>query len=93
MPDTALPALQEALQQTPSPVRRRAMILTDLALASVQKKELEQACNYAGEAVAIASQSTSIMLIAGLRKVRSLLEPFADASSVRKLDRRLALLS
>jgi len=93
MPDTAFPALQEALQQVPSPVRRRAMILTDLALASVQQKEIEQACNYAGEAVAIASQSTSIMLIEGLRKVRGQLEPFADASSVRKLDRRLALLS
>jgi len=93
MPDPALPALQEALQLVPSPIRRRAMILTDLALASVQQKEIEQACDYAGEAVEIASHSSSIMLVEGLHKVRYQLEPFSNAYSVRKLDKRLALLS
>ena len=93
MPGTAFPALLEALQLVPSPIRRRAMILTDLALASIQQKDIELACNYTGQAVEIVSHSTSIMVLEGLHKVRYQLEPFANASSVRKLDKSLALLS
>ena len=92
-PAAAIAALNLALTVVPTGGRRHAMILTDLALASVQLREIEQACTYSGEAIEISAQGSSIMLRDGLRKVRSQLAPFAGTSSVKRLDRQLQQLA
>lgn len=89
----AIPVLNLSLTMVPKGGRRQAMILTDLAMASVQQREIEQACTYSGEVIEIASQGSSIMLREGLRKVRCQLEPFARTVSVKRLDRQLQKLA
>ncbi len=67
-------------------------MLTDLAIASVQGEQVEQACTYAGEVVDIALQGSSGVLKKRLYLLRTQLEPFATSGAVKELDQRLALL-
>jgi hypothetical protein len=91
-PDLAFPALQEALLQFPEPSRRRGLVLADMAAASVQRQEVEQACTYAGEVVEIVALGSSGFLRHELQKVRQQLTPFAATTSVEKLDQQIATL-
>jgi transcriptional regulator with XRE-family HTH domain len=91
-PQAALPSLSEALAVVPGPVRRRAMILTDMGLAAAQQGNVEQACGYGIEAGQIAIGAGSAMLGAGLRKLRVSLEPYKGASALTKFDKQLQLL-
>src|SRR5205823_1649774 len=86
-PEAALPALQEALVLLPDPVRRRAMTLTDIAMAYTQQGEVEYACHAAEEAIDIAALGNSMMLRQGLHRFRNQLGPFADASAVQVFNR------
>ncbi len=88
-PKLALPALEEALRQLPTPVRRRGMVLTDLALASLQQREVEQACKYGAEAVEIALTTASGWLRKSIYTLRTQLHPFAEVDSVKQLDRHI----
>jgi transcriptional regulator with XRE-family HTH domain len=89
----SLAPLGEALLAVPGPVRRRAMILTDLGLATVLQGEIERACAYGREATAIAADSSSVMLREGLHRLGSKLEPFSDNAAVREFGLELAALS
>ncbi len=58
-PDRAEPLLQKALQQSAKTGRRKAMILSDLALSALQQTDVERACTYADEVVTLTSSSSS----------------------------------
>jgi hypothetical protein len=92
-PQAAHAPLQEALSLVPGPVRRRGMVLTDMGLAAVLQDDVDQACVYGKEVVAIALNSSSRMLRNGVFKLRTQLEPHASASSVVALDKHLAQLN
>lgn len=91
-PDLAESALQEALVQLPTLTRRRGMVLTDLALASLQHREVEHACAYATEVVEIAMLGSSGVLRKGLHVLRTQLEPFERTDAVKRLDRHMGVL-
>jgi len=95
-PDLAIPALQGALRHLPSDLthlRRRSIALTNLAVASIQNRKIDQACSYANDAIDIMQQSSSGMLRKGIKVLSIQLEPFKQADSVRKLDKRMLLLN
>ncbi|HEX6478476.1 MAG TPA: helix-turn-helix transcriptional regulator [Ktedonobacteraceae bacterium] len=92
-PNLAMPALDEALAQHPTPTRRRGMVLNDLAQAALQEQHVEQACTYAHEVIEIALQGSSGMLKKGLYALREQLEPFAQTGAVRQLDQHLRVLA
>jgi transcriptional regulator with XRE-family HTH domain len=92
-PNLALPALYEALSQHPDPTRRRGMVLCEMAQASLQQQNIEQACAYTHEVIEITACSSSGMLKKGLFTLRAQLEPLAYSEAVRQLDQHLSTLA
>ncbi|MBO1413510.1 helix-turn-helix transcriptional regulator [Streptomyces sp. FH025] len=84
-PDLAEEALAEALNQPLSP-RRRASVLTDLAILGVQQRDSDRLLFYAGEALSVAQQNGSGYVGRKLRELQGRLEPL-------KADRRISALS
>jgi tetratricopeptide (TPR) repeat protein len=91
-PDLAAASLKEALAQYTKPGRKRGMVLMDLAIAALQFKDIEQACNYMHEVVDVVTFGSSSFLKDGIFKVRQQLEPFAGSVAVNGLDQRVRLL-
>jgi tetratricopeptide (TPR) repeat protein len=92
-PDLAEKSLQQALQESAKTKRRRAMILSDLALAAIQQTNIEQACRYAEEAVTLASDSASGFLRNTVFKIQRQLAPFADVEAVNVLRQQMSVLA
>lgn len=92
-PDLAEPALRQALQQLPLPSRRRGMVLSDLATASLQCQEIEQTCSYVRQVIEVATKVPSGWLKKGVATLHSQLEPFKTVSTVSQLDQQLLQLS
>ncbi len=91
--DLAEQSLQQALQESAKTNRRRAMILSDLALVSIQQKDIEQACKYTEEAVTLTSDSGSGFLRNTVFKIQQQLEPFADIEAVNVLRKQMSVLA
>jgi len=92
-PGLAEPILQQALQQSAKTSRRRAMILSDLALSALQQGDVEKTCTYAEEAVTLTARSASGFLRNSVLKIQQQLTPFADVEAVRTLEQRVASLA
>ena len=91
-PILAQSALQEALAQRPPLSRRRGMVLTDLARASLQQRNIEETCAHIQGVLEIAMHGSSGVLKKGVQEVRDHLEPFSDTAHVKELDSQLRLL-
>ncbi|HEV3158089.1 MAG TPA: hypothetical protein VGZ00_12155 [Candidatus Baltobacteraceae bacterium] len=89
--DDAEESLTQALVGVESP-RRRGMILTDLALAAIQRKQVDSACAYGQAVVELARQSASGVVRTRLRELSRALSPFADAIEVRRLNDHISSL-
>jgi transcriptional regulator with XRE-family HTH domain len=90
--DLAETALTEALGQSVS-LRRRGSLLTDLALAGVQRRDLDQLLLYGHDAIDLAEQTQSSGYVG--RKLQILkvkLEPFTADNRVAQLTDRIANL-
>lgn len=83
-PDLAIPVLKEALVQLPAPIRRRGLVLNDLALASVQNNDIEQAYTYGIEAIEIAQRGSGA-LKKSLQTLQTKLKPYTSVGSAKKL--------
>jgi transcriptional regulator with XRE-family HTH domain len=92
-PHLAEPALQQALQQLPTPSRRQGMVLSDLALAALQQQDIEQACFYIEQVIETATNVPSGWLKKGVATLHNELEPFQALSRVSQLDQQLLQLS
>ncbi len=92
-PGLAESALQEALQQNTKPGRRRAMILSDLALSALQQVQVEKACTYAEEVVTLTAHSSSGFLRNSVQKIQQQLAPFADVEVIKTLEQHIASLA
>jgi lambda repressor-like predicted transcriptional regulator len=88
-PDLAEPTIQRALQQSAKTNRRRAMILSDLALSALQQEDIEKACTYAEEVVTLATHSASGFLRNIVHKIQHQLAPFASVEAVKALEQRV----
>lgn len=91
-PDLAEPILIQALGSALS-VRRRAIVLTDLASAGAQRRDVEYIVKYGQAAVDVAGFSNSGVIVQRLVGLRARLGPFASSPVVRELTARIDSLN
>jgi tetratricopeptide (TPR) repeat protein len=86
-------ALQNALcLLNPSMKRRQPTLFIDLAGASVQQGDIEQACGYATKAVDLIKSIDSKVVLQRLLTLRGALMPWKETHYVRDLDECITLL-
>ena len=91
-PDLAEAALTDALCQKLS-LRRRGIVLTDLAMVGVQRRDPDQVVEYADAALDTACQTGSGVIARKLQGLRVDLGPFLGDSRVRDVDKQIMALT
>jgi transcriptional regulator with XRE-family HTH domain len=91
-PDLAEAALLAALDGNLTP-RRRGVVLVDLAMTGVQRRDTGQITAYASAAVDIATTTKSGVVIRELAALRGALGPFLADSRIRLLGDRIAAIA
>jgi transcriptional regulator with XRE-family HTH domain len=91
-PDLAETALTAALAGRLSP-RRRGVVLTDLALLGVQRRDVGQVTAHASAALELARQTRSGVIERKLLGLQDRLESFLGDSRVRELDEQITALT
>ncbi|WP_405391190.1 transcriptional regulator [Streptomyces sp. NBC_01102] len=91
-PDLAEDALTAALAQ-PLSLRRRAAVLSDLAVVGVHRRDVDQIVHFAEIAISLAGQSDSGFVGKKLDGLRGRLAPLMSDGRVSDLDQRIAALS
>ncbi|WP_225101885.1 transcriptional regulator [Streptomyces sp. CoH27] len=91
-PDLAEDALTTALAQ-PLSLRRRAAVLSDLAILGVHRRDVDQVVHYAEIAISLAGRSNSGFIGKKLDGLRGRLAPLMSDGRVSDLDHRIAALS
>lgn len=91
-PDLAENTLSDALRQNLS-VRRRASVLTDLAMTGVQRGDVNQLITHAEAALEIAQRTGSGFISRKLQELQRHLAPFHGNSQVRQLDQQIKAVS
>jgi len=91
-PDEGLVSLEQSLKlMETGALRRRPRILTDMAFAHVQRREIEEACRLASEALTTSRASGNTMVISRLDKLHHALKPWRASAAVRDFDEQLLL--
>ncbi|MGW2261391.1 transcriptional regulator [Streptomyces sp. NPDC001780] len=91
-PDLADDALTSALAQ-PLSLRRRAAVLSDLAVLGVHLRDIDKVVHHAETAITLAGQSNSGFIGKKLDGLRGRLAPLMSDDRVSDLDHRIAALS
>lgn len=91
-PDLAEDALTAALAQ-PLSLRRRAAVLSDLAVLGVHRGDVDQVVQYAEAVLGLADRSNSGFIGKKLDGIRGRLAPLMSDGRVSDLDHRIAALS
>lgn len=91
-PDFAEAALTDALSQGLS-LRRRGMVLTDLAMVGVQSRDPDRLVMYANAALDLMRQTGSSVIGRKLQNLQTQLEPFLGDSHVRHLNEQITTLT
>jgi len=91
--EEAQQTLKGALQSLEASLdRQRANILTDLAIAYVRDREIEEGCRVGIQAVEVASSTRAAVGLQRIWQLRQQLQPWHDHEAVRQLDDRLLSL-
>ena len=91
-PEQAYRVLSEALAHLTAPsISRRCYILTDLAGACIQRKEIAEACTYASQALTLTAQAKSPVLWQRINSIRQQLESWKDTQEVQNFDEWLRI--
>jgi tetratricopeptide (TPR) repeat protein len=86
----ALPALQQAVASLdPQAIRRRSTLFADIGLVHAQMGNIEQACQFAIEALAITTQTRSLSVLERVRLIRTELEPWEEDENIQTLEKHL----
>jgi len=89
-----LPALQQALALLdPQAIRRQSTLFTDMGIAYAQQRNVQVACKFAIQALAITAQTKSLSVLERARQVRKELERWKDTEEVKDLERQLETTS
>ncbi len=89
-PEAAYKVLREALNHLSTPsISRRCYILTDIASACIERKEIEEACAYARQALMLTIQAKSPALWQRINDIRQQLEPWKDIQEVKNFTAQL----
>jgi len=90
LPDDAEKVLDEALRQLGSTLTyQKGYILSDLAGACMQQGKVEEMYTHASSALTVASQTKSPEVLQRIHKLRATLEPWADTSYVKALNKQI----
>jgi len=85
--------LRDALAMLePSCVRRRSAVLIELAEVGLQRRDVDEACSHAVEALTGMTEVASIAGVKRIRQFRVSLEPWRGAAAVADLDERLSAM-
>jgi tetratricopeptide (TPR) repeat protein/transcriptional regulator with XRE-family HTH domain len=89
-PERAQARLTEALEGlNPTDVKHRAIVITDLASAYVQQREVEEGCRLAGQALAIVTEKQFAKGRQRICDFRTRLDPWKSTRAVKELDEQL----
>ena len=89
-PERALPALKQALTLLdPQAIRRRSTLFTDLGIAHAQQGNIQEACTFANQALAITTRTKSRSVLERVRTLFSELEPWKETEAVKDLAEQL----
>jgi hypothetical protein len=87
-------ALQEALiSLDPLSFQRKPTLLADLAVVSIYRQDIEEACTLISQAATLATQMHLHKVTQRLVALREPLSPWKELASVKTLDAHLAFLS
>ncbi len=93
-PDAAYAAAAESLSPTsPTATKKRSLLLATLAEVHIHRREPDQACQLAADALAIVAQTDFSLGLARVRQVRDQLRPWRETQPVRDLDEQLRVLA
>ncbi len=88
-PENALQTLLYGLNSPESPEVFKRLILTDIAEASIQAGEIEQACSYLCQSLELIEQLASKRSLKDILRLRQDLQPWSNTQVVKDLDNRL----
>jgi len=89
-PRNAYNVLREALTHLTTPsISRRCYILTDLVSACIKRGEIEEASNYANQALTLTAQAKSPALWQRIHDIQQELEPWKNVAEVRSFNERI----
>jgi hypothetical protein len=77
----------------PEMVKTRPRLLTAMATAHVQERNIDEACRLGADALELAERQQVTTNLQDVRRLRLDLEPWRDAAAVRELDEQLAVAS
>jgi transcriptional regulator with XRE-family HTH domain len=90
-PQSAQEALNESLRiMEPHRLRHKAIVLIDLATASLLQNEIEEACHNSCQALMLIAEIKSSRVFQRLLTFRTQLEPWKNTKAVRRLDEQIA---
>jgi transcriptional regulator with XRE-family HTH domain len=92
-PAAAYAAATEALRAAgPGATKKRSLLMSDIAEVHIQRREIEAACHFAAESLAIVTQTDFSLGLARVRRTREHLRPWQHTAAVRDLDDQLRAL-
>ncbi|CAO5168103.1 HTH cro/C1-type domain-containing protein [Frankia sp. AiPs1] len=93
-PAAAFAAATEALRAAaPGATKKRSLLLSDIAEVHIQRREIDAACHFAAESLAIVAQTDFSLGLARIRRTREHLRPWQHTQLVRDLDDQLRALA
>lgn len=92
-PGAAHAAAVDALRTAgPSSTKKRTLLLGDVAEVHIQRREIDTACQFATEALAIVVATDFSLGLKRVRTIREHLRPWQHAQAVRDFDEQLRVL-
>jgi len=93
-PTAAYAAASEALRAAgPAATKKRSLLLADIADVHIQRRDIDSACRFTADALAIVAQTDFSLGLARVQRVRERLAPWQSTTPVRDLDEQLRALA
>jgi hypothetical protein len=93
-PTAAYAAATDALRAAgPAATKKRSLLLSDVAEVQIQRRDIDAACRFAADALAIVAQTDFSPGLSRVQRVRERLAPWQSAQPVRDLDEQLRALA
>ncbi|ADP80376.1 helix-turn-helix domain-containing protein [Pseudofrankia inefficax] len=93
-PTAAYAAAIEALRAAgPAATKKRSLLLGDIADVHLARRDIDAACRFAADALAVVAQTDFSLGFARVQRVRERLVPWQSSQPVRDLDEQLRVLA
>lgn len=93
-PTAAYAAATDALRAAgPAATKKRSLLLGDIADVHLARRDIDAACRFAADALAVVAQTDFSLGFARVQRVRERLVPWQSSQPVRDLDEQLRVLA